>query len=64
VFESWAAELDIELPLRPKALASLVANLFEGVEVEMLAGVPEADAPHREVLDTFGELIARAEAAR
>jgi AcrR family transcriptional regulator len=64
VFERWAEDLDIELPLRPKALASLVGNLFEGIEVEMLGGVPEEDSPHREVLDYFGELIAQAEAAR
>jgi len=64
VFESWAAELGIELPLRPKALASLLANLFEGMEVELLAGVPEEDAPHREVLGAIGHLIAQAEARR
>jgi AcrR family transcriptional regulator len=62
VFENWARDLDIELPLRPKALSSLFANLFEGMEVELLAGVPEEDSPHREVLDAIGELIARAEA--
>jgi AcrR family transcriptional regulator len=62
VFERWAQQHAIELPLRPKALASLVANLFEGIEVELLAGVPVEDAPHREVLDYFGALIARAEA--
>lgn len=62
VFERWADEHGIELPLRPKALASLVANLFEGIEVELLAGVPAEDAPHREVLDYFGDLIERAEA--
>jgi AcrR family transcriptional regulator len=64
VFERWAEELEIELPLRPKALASLVGNLFQGIEVELLAGVPEEDAPHREVLDALGDLIARAEAER
>jgi AcrR family transcriptional regulator len=62
VFERWAQQHEIELPLRPQALAALVANLFEGIEVEMLGGVSEDDAPHREVLDYFGELIARAEA--
>ena len=64
VFERWAREHEIELPLRPQALASLVANLFEGIEVELLGGVPAEDAPHREVLDYFGALIARAEARR
>ena len=62
VFESWSEQNDIELPLRPRALAALVANLFQGIEIELLAGVAEADAPHREILDAFGALIARAEA--
>jgi hypothetical protein len=62
VFEAWSEELDIELPLRPRALASLVANVFQGIEIELLAGVDEVDAPHREVLDAFGAFIARAEA--
>jgi AcrR family transcriptional regulator len=61
VFEAWSEELDIELPLRPRALAALVANLFQGIEIELLAGVDEVDAPHREVLDAIGALIAQAE---
>jgi AcrR family transcriptional regulator len=60
VFTTWASDLDVELPLRPPALATLLANLFEGIEIELLAGV---EAPHREVLDAIGELIARAERA-
>jgi AcrR family transcriptional regulator len=63
VFEAWSEDLDLELPLRPRALATLVANLFQGIEIEMLAGVDEVDAPHREVLDAIGALIARAEAS-
>ena len=35
VFERWAASLDRPLPLRPRALASLVANIFQGIEVEL-----------------------------
>jgi AcrR family transcriptional regulator len=62
VFEAWADELELELPLRPQALASLVANLFQGIEIELLAGVSEAEAPHREVLDAVGALIEQAEA--
>jgi AcrR family transcriptional regulator len=61
VFATWAEQLDIELPLSPRALACFTANLFQGIEVEMLAGVTEADAPHREVLDAVGALIARVE---
>ena len=61
VFTAWAAGIDVELPLAPRALATLSANLFQGIEVEMLAGVTEAEAPHREVLDAVGALIAQAE---
>ena len=61
VFADWAAESSIELPLSPRGLATLVGNVFEGVEIELLAGVPEHEAPHREVLDALGALIERAE---
>jgi AcrR family transcriptional regulator len=63
VFAEWSEERGIALPLRPRALSSLVANLFQGIEIELLAGVPPEDAPHREVLDALGALIERAEAA-
>jgi AcrR family transcriptional regulator len=64
VFAAWIEEHDIEAPLSPRALACFTANLFQGIEVEMLGGVTEAVAPHREVLDAIGALIARAEAGR
>ena len=38
-----------------------MGNLFEGIEIELLAGVPEEDAPHAEVLEAIGALIERAE---
>ena len=64
VFAAWAEALgDVDLPLSPRALASFTANLFQGIEVEMLAGVTEDESPHREVLDAVGALIARAEAS-
>jgi AcrR family transcriptional regulator len=63
VFEAWAAELSLELPLSPRVLASLIANVFQGIEIELLAGVTEAEAPHREALDQLGALIERAERA-
>ena len=50
-------------PAQPARARDLSANLFQGIEVEMLAGVSEAEAPHREVLDAVGALIAQAEAA-
>jgi AcrR family transcriptional regulator len=62
VFATWADELKLELPLSPRALASLVANIFQGIEIELLAGVSEQDAPHREALEGLGKLIENAEA--
>ena len=63
VFTEWGATLEVELPLPPRALATLVTNLFQGVEIELLAGVTPEEAPHREVLDALGALIERAEAS-
>ena len=63
VFEEWGRPLSDDLPLSPRATATLVADLFHGIEVELLAGIGPADAPHREVLDAFGDMIERAEAA-
>ena len=62
VFADWGATLEEELPLPPRAIATLVTNLFQGVEIELLAGVTPDEAPHREVLDALGALIERAEA--
>jgi hypothetical protein len=57
-----ADDLRLELPFSPSVLASLVANVFQGIEVEVLAGVSEREAPHREALEALGELIVKAEA--
>jgi AcrR family transcriptional regulator len=62
VFTSWSRDIGLELPLSPRAVATLIGNLFEGIEIELLAGVPPEEAPHREVLDFIGVLIERAEA--
>ncbi len=59
--ERLQAEGGVELPMRPRALAALIGNLFEGAEVEILAGVPEDETPHLEALDACAALIARAE---
>jgi AcrR family transcriptional regulator len=63
VVDDWADDLEIALPLTPRAIAALITNIFQGVEVELLAGVREQDAPHREVLDAIGALIERTEAS-
>jgi AcrR family transcriptional regulator len=63
VVAAWAEELKVALPLSPRATAALITNLFQGIEVELLAGVREDDAPHREVLDAIGALIERTEAS-
>ncbi len=57
----WAAELELDLPVSPRVLATLVGNLFEGAEVEILAGVSEEEAPHLEALEACATLIERAE---
>lgn len=57
----WQEEHDLDLPWRPQALATLIANLFEGAETEILAGFTAEEAPHLEALEACGELIARAE---
>jgi AcrR family transcriptional regulator len=57
VAAAWAAELGVELPMSPLALATLVANVFEGAEVELLAGVGEDEAPHLEALEACAALI-------
>lgn len=59
--ERWQAQHGVELPLSPVALATLMGNLFEGAETEILAGVPETEAPHLEALEACAALIARAE---
>lgn len=61
VFEAWLRDANVKSPLSPRALATLVSVVFEGVEIELLAGVTEEEAPHREVLAALGDLIAQAE---
>ena len=62
VFEEWSREVGLELPISAAAVATLVANLFQGLEVEILAGVSEDESPHREVLEAVAQLIEGIEA--
>jgi AcrR family transcriptional regulator len=59
VFAAWSQDVGLELPISPRVMTTLVANIFYGMEVDLLAGL---EAPHREVLDAIGALIERAEA--
>lgn len=59
--ERLQTERDIELPMRPRVLAALIGNLFEGAETEILAGVPEQEAPHIEALEACARLIEHTE---
>ncbi len=61
VADKWAAEHGLELPLPSRALATLVANAFQGAEVEILAGVSEHEAPHLQALEACADLIERLE---
>ena len=61
VVARWAESVDVVLPMSPRAIATLVANAFQGAEVEILAGVSEEEAPHYEALESVGKLIARLE---
>ncbi len=61
VVDRAAAGLELDLPLSPRALATLICNLFEGAEVEILAGVREEEAPHLEALEACAALIERLE---
>jgi AcrR family transcriptional regulator len=62
VVEEWSREVGLELPISAAAVATLVANLFQGLEVEILAGVSEDESPHLEVLEAVAQLIERIEA--
>ncbi|HST16254.1 MAG TPA: TetR/AcrR family transcriptional regulator [Gaiellaceae bacterium] len=57
VAAEWTTEHGLELPIPPEALATLVANAFQGAEAEILAGFSEEEAPHYEALESVARLI-------
>lgn len=61
VAAGWTAEHGVDLPLSPRALATLVGNAFLGAEAQLLAGMPEADIPNIEALEACAGLIAAVE---
>lgn len=58
--DRWQAEDGVELPMSTRALATLIANAFQGAETEILAGFAEDEAPHLEALEACAVLIERA----
>ncbi len=62
VAAEWITTTAVEPPLSAKGLATLVTNVFQGIEVELLGGVTDDEAPHREVLEALGAVIERWEA--
>jgi AcrR family transcriptional regulator len=61
VATDWMAEHGIELPISPRALATLVGDAFLGAESEILAGISPEAAPHLEALTAVAGLIEWAE---
>jgi AcrR family transcriptional regulator len=62
VAADWTVAIGLDPPLSPQGLATLVTNVFQGIEIELLAGVTADEAPHREVLEALGAVIERWEA--
>jgi AcrR family transcriptional regulator len=58
VFAAWIEDVGLELPISARVMARLVGDVFYGIEVHRLGGLEDG---HREVLDTLGALIERAE---
>jgi AcrR family transcriptional regulator len=64
VAAAWAEEQDLDLPLSPRALATLVGNAFLGAEAQILAGMSERHVPNMEALEACARLIERIEQRR
>jgi len=61
VAADWTTKYAVELPISPRALATLVGDAFLGAETEILAGIGEDEAPHHEALESVAALIEWAE---
>jgi AcrR family transcriptional regulator len=61
VAAEWIGQHDVELPISPRALVTLLGDAFLGAEAEILAGVGEDEAPHLEALTAVAGLIEWAE---
>ena len=61
VFEEWSREMGLQLPVPASVVVTVIVNLFQGLEIEILAGVTEGEAPHIETLEAVAQLIERIE---
>ena len=61
VTADWAAQHDVQLPMSPRAVATLVGNMFLGAETQMLAGMTEGEVPNLAALEACAALIAQLE---
>lgn len=61
VTTDWMEEHDVELPISPRALATLVGDAFLGAETEILAGIGADVAPQLEALTAVAGLVEWAE---
>jgi AcrR family transcriptional regulator len=57
----WADRESVALPVSPRIVATLVANVFLGAEAQILAGMPESSVPNFEALEACAALIAKLE---
>lgn len=57
LFKKAADERDLPLALTPRALATLLTNVFQGIEVEVLAGASPAEAPHADAIEAVAALL-------
>jgi AcrR family transcriptional regulator len=61
VAADWAAERELDLPVSSRVLATAVAQLFLGAEVQILGGLKEKQVPNFEALELCAQLIGAAE---
>jgi len=59
--DTWSRDHGVRLPLPAQALASLVAAVYQGIEVDLLASGGRDLRGHRELLAGIGDLIERYE---
>jgi TetR/AcrR family transcriptional regulator, transcriptional repressor for nem operon len=52
-----AEDGELPLPLDARAMATLLTNVFQGIEVELLAGASPVEAPHADAIEAVAALL-------